>query len=142
MINKDATIYHSEWKSNVDQLRKDEKVISPVSFFTCLAFNGLNIRNTGEKILVDIRLAQGETTYNEIIQIIGRFRFNDDITVRLYVDNKYSSKVDLQEAFNDAKAIIDSDSEEVITPYWERMNDKDVQDALTSINEYCDKFSL
>ena len=141
-INKDATIYHSEWKSNVDQLRKDEKVISPVSLFTCLAFNGLNIRNTGEKILVDIRLTLGETTYNEIIQIIGRLRFNDDITVRLYVDNKYSSKVDLQEAFNDAKAIIDSDSEEVITPYWERMNDKDVQDALTSIKEYCDKFSL
>lgn len=141
-INKDAAIYHSEWKSNVDQLRKDEKVISPVSFFTCLAFNGLNIKNTGEKILVDIRLTAGETTYNEIIQIIGRFRFNDDITVRLYVDNKYSSKVDLQEAFNDAKVIIDSDSEEVITPYWERMNDKDVQDALTSINEYCDKFSL
>ena len=141
-INKDATIYHSEWKSNVDQLRKDEKVISPVSFFTCLAFNGLNIRNTGEKILIDVRLTPGETTYNEIIQIIGRFRFNDDIIVRLYVDNKYSSKIDLQEAFNDAKAIIDSDSEEVITPYWERMNDKDVQDALTSINEYCDKFSL
>ena len=141
-INKDATIYHSEWKSNVDQLRKDEKVISPVSFFTCLAFNGLNIRNTGEKILIDIRLTPGETTYNEIIQIIGRFRFNDDIIVRLYVDNKYSSKIDLQEAFNDAKVIIDSDSEEVITPYWERMNDKDVQDALTSINEYCDKFSL
>lgn len=141
-INKDATIYHSEWKSNVDQLRKDEKVISPVSFFTCLAFNGLNIRNTGEKILIDIRLTPGETTYNEIIQIVGRFRFNDDIIVRLYVDNKFSSKVDLQEAFNDAKAIIDSDSEEVITPYWERLNDKDVQDALTSINEYCDKFSL
>ena len=141
-INKDATIYHSEWKSNVDQLRKDEKVISPVSFFTCLAFNGLNIRNTGERILIDIRLTPGETTYNEIIQIIGRFRFNDDIIVRLYVDNKYSSKIDLQEAFNDAKVIIDSDSEEVITPYWERMNDKDVQDALTSIKEYCDKFSL
>ena len=141
-INKSATIYHSEWKSNVDQLRKDEKVISPVSLFTCLAFNGLNIRNTDEKILIDIRLTSGETTYNEIIQIVGRFRFNDDITVRLYVDNKYSSKIDLQEAFNDAKAIIDSDSEEVITPYWERMNDKDVQDALTSIKEYCDKFSL
>lgn len=141
-INKDAAIYHSEWKSNVDQLRKDEKVISPVSFFTCLAFNGLNIRNTGEKILIDIRITRGETTYNEIIQIVGRFRFNDDITVRLYFDDKYSSKVDLQEAFNDAKAIIDSDSEEVITPYWERMNDKDVQDALTSIKEYCDKFSL
>lgn len=140
--NKDAMIYHSEWKSNVDQLRKDEKVISSVSLFTCLAFNGLNIRNTGEKILIDIRLTPGETTYNEIIQIIGRFRFNDDITVRLYVDNKYSSKIDLQEAFNDAKVIIDSDSEEVITPYWERMNDKDVQDALTSIEEYCDKFSL
>lgn len=141
-INKDVTIYHSEWKSNVDQLRKDEKVIFPVSLFTCLAFNGLNIRNTGEKILIDIRLTPGETTYNEIIQIVGRLRFNDDITVRLYVDNKFSNKVDLQEAFNDAKAIIDSDSEEVITPYWERMNDKDVQDALTSIEEYCNKFSL
>lgn len=141
-MKKDAMIYHSCWPKNVDQLRRDERIISPVSLFTCLAFNGLNIRNTGEKILIDIRYTQGDTTYNEILQIVGRLRFNDDITVRIYVDGKNERSTTLQEEFSNAKAIIDSESDEVITPYWERLNDKDVQNALTSIEIFKKKFTL
>ena len=111
------TIYHSDFRKNVDQLRRDEKINNRISFLTCIAFNGLNVRNEGEKILIDIRMTQGETSYNEIIQIIGRFRNNKDITVRLYADNKYSEDVDLDMLFNDAKVIVESGSIEVNSEY-------------------------
>ena len=131
------TIYHSDFRKNVDQLRRDEKINNRISFLTCIAFNGLNVRNEGEKILIDIRMTQGETTYNEIIQIIGRFRNNKDITVRLYADNKYSEDVDLDELFHDAKVIVESGSIEVSNEYWERMNNENVQDAFKQIDSFC-----
>ena len=131
------TIYHSNYRKNVDQLRRDEKINNRISFMTCIAFNGLNIKNEGEKILIDIRMTQGETTYNEIIQIIGRFRNNKDITVRLYADGKYSKAVDLDELFHDAKVIVDSGSIEVSSEYWERMNNENVQDAFKQIDSFC-----
>ena len=131
------TIYHSDFRKNVDQLRRDEKINNRISFLTCIAFNGLNVRNEGEKILIDIRMTQGETTYNEIIQIIGRFRNNKDITVRLYADGKYSKAVDLDELFHDAKVIVDSGSIEVSSEYWERMNNENVQDAFKQIDSFC-----
>lgn len=132
----DITIYHSDFKKNVDQLRRDEKINNRISLLTCIAFNGLNIKNEGEKILIDIRMTQGETTYNEIIQIIGRFRNNKDITVRLYADGKYSKAVDLDELFHDAKVIVDSGSIEVSSEYWERMNNENVQDAFKQIDSF------
>ena len=131
------TIYHSDFRKNVDQLRRDEKINNRISFLTCIAFNGLNVRNEGEKILIDIRMTQGETTYNEIIQIIGRFRNNKDITVRLYADNNYSEDVDLDELFHDAKVIVNSGSIEVSSEYWERMNNENVQDAFKQIDSFC-----
>lgn len=131
------TIYHSNYRKNVDQLRRDEKINNRISFMTCIAFNGLNIKNEGEKILIDIRMTQGETTYNEIIQIIGRFRNNKDITVRLYADGKYQKAVDLDELFHDAKVIVDSGSIEVSSEYWERMNNENVQDAFKQIDSFC-----
>ena len=130
------TIYHSDFRKNVDQLRRDEKINNRISFLTCIAFNGLNIRNKDEKILIDISMTQGETSYNEIIQIIGRFRNNKDITVRLYADNKYSEDVDLDTLFHDAKVIVESGSIEVNSEYWERMNNSNVQDAYKQIESF------
>lgn len=129
----DSTIYHSNFRDNVDRLRDTEMLDHKVSFLTCIAFNGLNIRNTGERLLIDIRYVNGETSLNEIIQIVGRFRRNYDITVRVYVDGKYGSDEDLEEVFEDAKTIIESDSLEVINDYWRRLNREDVQDALREI---------
>ena len=133
----DITIYHSDFRKNVDQLRRDEKINNRISLLTCIAFNGLNVRNEGEKILIDIRMTQGEITYNEIIQVIGRFRNNKDITVRLYADGKYSKDVDLDELFHDAKVIVESGSIEVNSEYWERMNNENVQDAFKQIDSFC-----
>lgn len=134
--NIKSTIYHSDFRENVKQLRDTEMIEDKINFFTCIAFNGLNIRNKGEKILIDIRYTRGETTLNAIKQIVGRFRNNEDITVRIYVDNKYETELNLEEAFENAKVIVESGSVELISSYWERLNDSNVQNALKRIESY------
>lgn len=142
-INKlDSCIYHSEWKENLKELRQSEKLTHKINFLTCIAFNGLNIKNEYDKVLIEIRYVKGETTYNEIIQIIGRFRFCKNIDVRIYVDGKFENDVDLEEVFKDAKLIIDSDSSEIINSYWERMNNNEIQDALLELTDFKDQFTL
>lgn len=142
-INRlDSCIYHSEWKENLKELRQSEKLTHKINFLTCIAFNGLNIKNEYDKVLIEIRYVKGETTYNEIIQIIGRFRFCKNIDVRIYVDGKFENDVDLEEVFKDAKLIIDSDSSEIINSYWERMNNNEIQDALLELTDFKDQFTL
>ena len=137
-----SIIYHSEWKENVDRLRQSEILDSNIVFLTCIAFNGLNIRNRGERILIDIRCKPCETTSNEIKQIVGRFRFNEDITVRLYVDMKFSSNIDIDQQFKDAKIICESDSEELVDDYWRRLADERVNEEIKSIDEYRKRFTI
>lgn len=133
----DAKIYHSEWRANVDQLKISEKLTSRVNLLTCVAFNGLNIRNTNEKIMVSIRYTKGETTLNEIIQIVGRFRNNKDITLNIYVDNKFTTFEDLDELFSNAKVITDYEgNDELRSEYYERLCDPDIQGAYKEIEAY------
>lgn len=132
----DSTIYHSNYRDNVDRLRNTEMLDHKVSFLTCIAFSGLNIRNKNEKILIDIRYVDGEASLHQIMQIVGRFRNNKDITVRIYVDGKYGSDVNLDETFEDARIIIENDSLEVVNDYWKRMNREDVQNSLREIEAF------
>lgn len=122
----DAVIYHSAFRDNVKKLGVDERLHNKISFLTCIAFNGLNIRNSGEKILIDMRWTVGETSLNEISQVLGRFRANDDITLRLYVDGKWERNEDIDETYRVAKVIMESDSLEVKNDYWERMAREEV----------------
>ena len=132
----DAIIYHSLYKNNVKQLREDELLHNRVVFLTCIAFNGLNIRNTQEKILIDMRWVVGETSLNEIIQVLGRFRNNKDITLRLYVDGKWQSQEDIDETFRVAKVIMESDSMEIKNDYWERMVREEVYNVRKELQEW------
>lgn len=133
----DTKIYHSQWPKNVDELKTSEKLTARVNLLTCIAFNGLNIKNTNEKILVSVRYTEGDTTLNEMIQIIGRFRNNKDITLNIYVDNKFTSFDDLDELFANAKAITDyEDNNELKSEYYERLSDSSVQDSLREIDAY------
>lgn len=142
-INRlDSCIYHSDWRDNLNELRRTEKLTHKINFLTCIAFNGLNIKNEYDKVLIEIRYVKGETTYNEIIQIIGRFRFCKNIDVRIYVDGKFENDVDLEEVFKDAKLIIDSDSSEIINSYWERMSNNEIQDALLELTDFKNQFTL
>lgn len=133
----DAKIYHSQWPKNVEELKATERLTARVNLLTCIAFNGLNIRNSGENICVSIRYTNGCTTLNEIIQIIGRFRNNHNITLNIYVDNKFISKEDLDELFANAAAITNYEgNSELKSEYYERLSKSNVQDSLREIEAY------
>ena len=138
----DSRIYHSEWRENLDKLRKTEKLDSKINMLTCIAFEGLNFRNSHEKILVDIRYTYGKTTSGDIRQIIGRFRNNQDIVCRIYIDRKFENKIDLEQQFQDARIICNSECEEIVDDYWERLNTISYQEAERSIEEYLKMFDV
>lgn len=136
-LSHDARIYHSQWRGNVEELKKNERLDHRMNLLTCIAFNGLNIRNSGEKICVSVRYTEGDTTLNEIIQIVGRFRNNKDITLNIYVDDKFKSFGDLEELFHNAKTITDyEDNAELKSEYFERLSEETVQNSLREIDAY------
>ena len=136
-LSHDARIYHSLWRENVEELKRNECLDHRMNLLTCIAFNGLNIRNTGEKICILVRYTEGDTTLNEIIQIVGRFRNNKDITLNIYVDDKFKSFDDLEELFHNAKTITDcEDNAELKSEYFERLSEETVQNSLKEIEAY------
>lgn len=136
-LSHDARIYHSLWRENVEELKRNERLDHRMNLLTCIAFNGLNIRNTREKICILVRYTEGDTTLNEIIQIVGRFRNNKDITLNIYVDDKFKSFDDLEELFHNAKTITDyEDNAELKSEYFERLSEETVQNSLKEIEAY------
>lgn len=133
----DSKIYHSQWPKNVEELKTTERLTARMNLLTCIAFNGLNIKNADENICVSVRHTEGVTTLNELIQIVGRFRDNKNITLNIYVDNKYTTFEDLDELFANAKTITDYESnEELKSEYYERLASGSVQDSLREIDAY------
>ena len=139
----DVKIYHMKWwKHNVEELKHREVLSSKVSLLTRVAFNGLNIRNTGERILVDVRYTEGITTWNEIIQIVGRFRDNKNVTLNIYNDGKFKKEENREDEFSNAKTICEGGNAELVSDYQIRMNKKEVQDACKCVDEYKSTWSL
>lgn len=139
----DVKIYHMKWwKHNVEELKQQEVLSSRVNLLTRVAFNGLNIRNTGERILVDVRYTEGTTTWNEIIQIVGRFRDNKNVTLNIYNDGKFKSEENREDEFSNAKTICEGGNAELVSDYQIRMNKKEVQDACKCVDEYKSTWSL
>ena len=139
----DVKIYHMKWwEHNVEELKRQEVLSSRVNLLTRVAFNGLNIRNTGEKILVDVRYTEGITTWNEIIQIVGRFRDNKNVTLNIYNDGKFKHEENREDVFSNAKTICEGGNAELVSDYQIRMNKKEVQDACKCVDEYKSTWSL
>ena len=139
----DVKIYHMKWwKHNVEELKQQEVLSSRVNLLTRVAFNGLNIRNTDERILVDVRYTEGATTWNEIIQIVGRFRDNKNVTLNIYNDGKFKSEENREDEFSNAKTICEGGNAELVSDYQVRMNKKEVQDACKCVDEYKSTWSL
>ena len=139
----DVKIYHMKWwKHNVEELKQHEVLPSRVNLLTRVAFNGLNIRNTGERILVDVRYTEGITTWNEIIQIVGRFRDNKNVTLNIYNDGKFKGEENREDVFSNAKTICEGGNSELVSDYQIRMNKKEVQDACKCVDEYKSTWSL
>ena len=139
----DVKIYHMKWwEHNVEELKQQEVLSSRVNLLTRVAFNGLNIRNTDERILVDVRYTEGVTTWNEIIQIVGRFRDNKNVTLNIYNDGKFKGEENCEDEFSNAKTICEGGNTELVSDYQIRMNKKEVQDARRCVGEYKSTWSL
>ena len=139
----DVKIYHMKWwEHNVEELKQQEVLSSRVNLLTRVAFNGLNIRNTDERILVDVRYTEGVTTWNEIIQIVGRFRDNKNVTLNIYNDGKFKGEENCEDEFSNAKMICEGGNTELVSDYQIRMNKKEVQDARRCVGEYKSTWSL
>ena len=76
------------------RLRDNEMLEKKVTICTCIAFNGLNFKNTNEKILVVGSIQQGKTTACQIIQQIGRIRNSKVIAKYFFNDRIYSEDID------------------------------------------------
>lgn len=139
----DITIYHSDFRENVNELIKTETLDHDVSCMTSIAYNGLNIRNTG-RILIDYRYTFGESTLNEIIQIEGRFRQCEELTMRIYIDGKFEERGmdEFERDYNDSKVLEEYGAEEFSTPYYERLVVDGNYSALASVKSYKLNFTM
>ena len=77
-------------------LRNDELLKKKLTICTCVAFNGLNFKNTNEKILVMGSIQLGNTTSCEIIQQIGRIR-NSKVSAVYFFNPEKHYKNDIDE---------------------------------------------
>ena len=150
LLSKDkiSKIYHTEFPDNLKQLtdgegedkKNKEMLVERINLFTCIAYNGLNIRNENEKILIIFRFTPGENTWNELLQIIGRFRKAKDILVKVYFNDEEcdveAEREIIIDRFHNAKVICESNSLELKNDYWERMNVEEVQNAILSVFDY------
>lgn len=76
------------------RLRDNELLEKKITICTCIAFNGLNFKNTNENILVVGSIQQGKTTACQLIQQIGRIR-NSNVTAKYFFNNiNYTEDVD------------------------------------------------
>lgn len=72
-------------------LRDNELLGKKITICTCIAFNGLNFKNTNERILVVGSIQLGQTTSCQIIQQIGRIR-NSEVEGRYFFNTKQYEK--------------------------------------------------
>ena len=72
----DISYIRSSTKDTEDfiNLRETELLTKRITICTCIAFTGLNFKNTDERILVVGSINLGQTTSNEIVQQVGRIR--------------------------------------------------------------------
>lgn len=117
------------------RLRDNEMLEKKVTICTCIAFNGLNFKNTNEKILVVGSIQQGKTTACQIIQQIGRIRNSKVIAKYFFNDRIYREDIDdkimrEQEHFD---VLLKGCSEINVDDKW---LDKKYVEAIREIQEY------
>jgi len=141
----DVAYIRSDTKDQEDfrNLRDSELLTKKLTICTCVAFNGLNFKNKGERILVITSASKGSTTSCEIIQEAGRIR-NSDVYLTVCYDDKdrtdnLEQNIRKAELFHSAE--ISMDIPAGLLTYNDRLIDGEIQDALRRINAYVEKKS-
>ena len=131
----------SELKDSDDflSLQRDEKVSKKVTIATRVAYNGLNFKNTDDRILVLTTFTPGETLPSEIIQSIGRFR-NCKVNVKCILTPE-GNKESISERGERAKFYDDTIKEEGLkklfsTNYSSELLDQERKSVLEEIESY------
>ena len=121
------------------RLRDEERLTKPITICTCVAFNGLNFKNEGEKILVIGSIREYDTTSCSIIQQIGRIRKSKVVGYYFYNgdDETGSDDMNIEDKTDRAQklAYINSEGCVVANPDSKWLDNYYI-DAMTEINEY------
>jgi len=95
IVHRMYNIFHRDYDNvgDLERITTTEYIDKHYNFGTSIVFNGLNFKNNNEKIIIYIEWYEFVNSYWEIIQIIGRFRNNNEIyivVVECMGDNPYS----------------------------------------------------
>lgn len=117
------------------ELRDKELLTKKLTICTCVAFNGLNFKNKGEKILVISSYREGYTTACEIIQETGRIRRSKVTSIVYYDGKEYESTLEdrIDKAQTYQEGVITLGMPDSLLSYDRRLTKYDVVDALKKI---------
>lgn len=137
---QDICYIRSNTKESDDfkDLRKNEILRKKLTICTCVAYNGLNFKNTNEKILVIGSIKQGESVAALIIQQVGRIRNSNVHGIYYYNDNFYGIDVDDKRKRTMEKYNMHIPDFVHVDNKW--MN-ADYIEAMKEIEEYCSEYS-
>lgn len=141
----DIAYIRADTKNTEDflNLRENELLEKKLTICTCVAFNGLNFKNTNENILVVTSFSEGDTTASEIIQEAGRIR-NSNVKLKIFYDGKDRTD-NLDENIEKAEILHTIENTynipEGLFSYNSRLIDEDIKESLRKIQEHINKHS-
>ena len=141
----DVAYIRADTKNTDDfkNLRDNELLDKRLTICTCVAFNGLNFKNTNENILVVTSFSEGNTTASEIIQEAGRIR-NSNVKLKIFYDGKDRTD-NLDKNIEKAEILhtIENtyDIPQGLFSYNSRLIDEDIKESLRNIQEHINKHS-
>lgn len=117
------------------RLRDNELLDKKITICTCIAFNGLNFKNTNENILVVGSIQLGETTSCPLIQQIGRIRWSNVRGQYFFNNSIYDTDIDdnIERNKEKLKVLLDGCSEIYVDKNW---LDEDYIAAYKEIEDY------
>ena len=141
--NPTSCLLHSS-KKNSDEFQKvisTELLSNPITICTCIAYNGLNFKNTG-KYTVIVNIKEGENTSNEVIQAIGRLRKAEikEVIIAFTPKEEKENEISLEQKQLDAviiKDFVESNEGKDLPIYFDdRLVDPMWFKALQEIRDY------
>lgn len=124
-------------------LRETELLTKRITICTCIAFTGLNFKNTKERILVVGSINLGQTTSNEIVQQVGRIRQSHVKGVYFYDPQKRVS-IDVEDVETRAKEmnnLVVNGVSDTFLQYDRRYLNEDYVSAQRQIQNYIARHS-
>ena len=138
--NPDVAYIRADTKNSDDykNMLNTEKLSKKITICTRVAFNGLNFKNVGEKVLVIVTFRPGDTIPGEIIQSMGRIR-NSKCDVKVIMlpareEENITERREKSVTYNDISTMIDERT--ICGLYDKNLLDDDYYEANRMIEQY------